>query len=208
MRTLLAAAAVALAAATTTPAAATPTFDAPDVRRHVTGVATTHFLATNKSVYRVTVNVSAVYTDSTTPYSWIEVRVAQCAKGTCATPVVYFAPLAKTTNYDTGNLKNVTAKLSAFGRPVVVTWQGAGPASDYDTNPTVAETVVDLASTWPATAKVTFLGVTCTDTKATAARHQTLYAGGFEEPKGMVPIPAKAPFGQPAAAKSCRPGPA
>lgn len=205
MRTFLAAAALALAAG---PAAATPTFDVPDVRRHVTGVATTHFLATNRAVYRVTVNVSAVYTDSTDPYSWVEVRVAQCAKGTCATPVVYFSPVVKTTNYDTSNLKNVVLKLSAFGKPLVVTWQGAGPSSDYDTAGEVTGTTVDLSSAWPATAKVTFLGVTCTDAKAGAARRQTLYASGFEQPKGMVPIPVKPPVGQPGAAKSCRPGPA
>lgn len=207
MRTSLAAAALAAIAATGAPATATPTFDVPDVRRHVTGVAATHFLATNRSVYRVTVDVSAVYTDSTTPYSWIEVRVAKCAKGTCAVPVTYFSPLPATA-YQAGDLKNVTVTLRAFGKPLVVTWAGAGPSESYDTTPAVSGTAVDLSSTWAATAKVTFLGLTCTDTKATAARHTTVYATGFGEPTGMVPLPAVVPPGQPGAARSCRPGPA
>lgn len=205
MRTFLAAAVAALA--TAAPATATPTFDVPDVRRHVTGVAQTHFLATNRSVYRVAVAMSAVYTDSTTPYSWIEVRVAKCAKGTCTVPVTYFAPLPATA-YQAGDLKNVTVTLTAFGKPLVVNWAGAGPAQSYDTTPAVSGTDVDLSSAWTATAKVTFLGLTCTDTAASAARRTTVYATGFAEPTGMVPLPNVVPVGQPAAAKSCRPGPA
>lgn len=187
---------------TACPAAATPTFDVPDVRRHLSGSVTTYVVGNDRAVYRVSLYASVVNAESTTPYSWVELYVAKCAK-TCAVPVRYFAEL-KPAQYSATDPGNWGVATTAFGRPLAARWTAGSPSGDLDTDPALVGTDVDLSQSWTGTGSLTVLGRTCFQKGAPRSRHTTVYSTGFLPPVGFVPMPARAPLGQPSSAKACR----
>jgi hypothetical protein len=206
LRTLVAGLLVAIPAVSAS--ASRPATNGPEVRQHVNGVSTVYILSKDKdkAVYQVQVTFDVARGTATNQASYAVVSVAKCKKGNCATPVKFLAPLASG-QYKASDLKNVQLNFTALGKAFAVTLTGTGPG-DVDTTPQMQGHDLDLSSTWSTTAKVTFMGVTCTDKNTSvAAHHTTFYPLGFQSPSGVVPMPAKPIKGTPVGAKSCRPGP-
>ena len=198
MRALLAAAAFALATATV-PAAA-----APDVQQVLYGYADVYVQGSDRVLYRVIVQANVVAGVATTAKSSVALFVAKCAP-TCGTPVYYGAPLTAA-QYDARDEQRWWVRLTAFGKPLTVTWTGLGITGAKPPNGFVFSPVAFAAGVdWPATAAVTVLGRTCTTKDATAGRAVVVHTFGRGDPAGF---PARSPKGVPASARACKPRPA
>lgn len=194
------------ALALSVPASAAPV----DVRQYVTGGAVTFVTGSDKVVYEVSVSVSFDTGQTTNSYSYLLLAIAKCTKaGKCPVAVTYQAPLASG-QASANDLSNFSVTVPAFGKPLTVTWTGAGPATRVDTAPNFSTTSVDFQSAWDATAKIQFLGATCSGavvTAVSAARHTTIYPQGYTPPSGHTALPVKAAPGAPAKATGCKVGP-
>jgi hypothetical protein len=181
----------------------------PDVRQHLTGGVATFVLGKDKVVYQISVSTSLVSSvASTQPYSYAVVAVSKCPRSGCLAPTTYLARLTAS-QFTATDPKSFSITVTAFGKPLTVTWTGAGPSSPVDRDPAVTATLLDFKTEWPATATISVLGVTCsgaTTTAVSAARHTTVYTGGFVPPTGNVALPAAPVKGGPALAKACRAG--
>jgi hypothetical protein len=194
MRTAIAAATLTLAAAVT------PASGVPEVRQGLGAGVEFRIIGNDRAHYSVTVVVDiADGSLNTAPDAWLYLFVARCDPK-CAFPGAYYnAPLTPQ-QYDIRDEKNVSVRLTAFGKPFVVTWRGDGPARPL-TDATVAGTTAGAGTSWPAVTTVTFLGRTCTARGGVSRGTSVLLDP--TEPSPAYRIPSRAPKGQPSSARSC-----
>ena len=184
--------------------AATPVRAAPSVQQYLNGYARVYVTGSDRVLYRFDVGAEIADGVGTAPSARVYLLVARCAPR-CGAPVYYWAPLGPS-QYDIRDEKRWWIALSAFGKPLRVTWQGAGDPG-RPTDVVAAGYQAGVSSGWATTSDVTLLGRTCRSADAGAARSTTAEAETFT-PSDERRITAKVPAGVPSRAVACRKAPA
>ena len=143
----------------------------------------------------------------------VVLSIYRCPAGKCANTTPYVVTVAVKTattkptdaQYDDSNLNAINTRITGWGSTLDVTWKSTAPSSPVDGSPGMEGTDLAASGTWKATATVSFLGVTCTDTAATVYRTTRVSPLGYTWPQGKT-LPAKAVPGIPAA-KRCTTAP-